>query len=114
MDTQVFLTLGSALKWAGIALLPLFALPLVVLALPKLADGLAKRLIAFIDALSGSALGVAMACGVALIFLQLIVVLLRYAFGLSFTCSAKRSCTPSPLCSCSARPARFATMRQSR
>jgi TRAP-type mannitol/chloroaromatic compound transport system permease small subunit len=85
MDTQVFLTLGSALKWAGIALLPLFALPLVVLALPKLADGLAKRLIAFIDALSGSALGVAMACGVALIFLQLIVVLLRYAFGLSFT-----------------------------
>ena len=85
MDTHVFLTLGTALKWAGIALLPLFALPLIVLVLPKLADGLAKRVISLIDALSGGALGIAMACGVALIFLQLIVVLLRYAFGLSFT-----------------------------
>jgi TRAP-type mannitol/chloroaromatic compound transport system permease small subunit len=85
MDTHVFLTLGTALKWAGIVLLPLFALPLVVLVLPKLADGLAKRVIAMIDAVTGGALGIAMACGVALIFLQLIVVLLRYAFGLSFT-----------------------------
>ncbi len=85
MDTHVFLTLGTALKWAGIALLPLFALPLIVLVLPKLADGLAKRVISLLDALSGGALGIAMACGVALIFLQLIVVLLRYAFGLSFT-----------------------------
>jgi TRAP-type mannitol/chloroaromatic compound transport system permease small subunit len=85
MDTQIFLTLGSALKWAGIALLPLFALPLFVLAVPKVADGLASRVSAFIDRLSGGALGIAMACGVALIFLQLMVVLLRYAFGLSFT-----------------------------
>ncbi len=85
MDTHVFLTMGTALKWLGIALLPLFALPLLVLVVPKLADGLAKRVIAFIDGLTGSALGIAMACGVALIFLQLIVVLLRYAFGLSFT-----------------------------
>ena len=35
MDSQIFLTLGTALKWAGLATLPLFALPLIVLAVPK-------------------------------------------------------------------------------
>ena len=85
MDSQIFLTLGTALKWAGIATLPLFALPLIVLAVPNLLDGAAKRIIALIDRMSGTALGAAMTCGVLLIFLQLVVVLLRYAFGLSFT-----------------------------
>jgi TRAP-type mannitol/chloroaromatic compound transport system permease small subunit len=85
MDPHIFLTLGTALKWAGIALLPLFVLPLIVLAVPRLLDNTAKRLIALIDRLSGGALGIAMVCGVLLVFLQLIVVLLRYAFGLSFT-----------------------------
>ena len=85
MDPHIFLTLGTVLKWVGIATLPLFLLPLIVLSVPRLADGLAKRLIAVIDRISGSALGVAMVCGVLLVFLQLIVVLLRYAFGLSFT-----------------------------
>ena len=85
MDSQIFLTLGTVLKWVGIATLPLFALPLIVLSFPRHADGLAKRLIAIIDRISGGALGAAMVCGVLLIFLQLIVVMLRYAFGLSFT-----------------------------
>jgi TRAP-type mannitol/chloroaromatic compound transport system permease small subunit len=85
MDPHIFLTVGTALKWIGIALLPLFALPLVVLAVPRLLDGFAKRLIGLIDRISGGALGIAMVCGVLLVFLQLIVVLLRYAFGLSFT-----------------------------
>jgi TRAP-type mannitol/chloroaromatic compound transport system permease small subunit len=85
MDPHIFLTVGTALKWIGIALLPLFALPLVVLAVPRLLDGFAKRLIDLIDRISGGALGIAMVCGVLLVFLQLIVVLLRYAFGLSFT-----------------------------
>lgn len=85
MDPHIFLTLGTVLKWVGIATLPLFLLPLIVLSVPRLADGLAKRLIAVIDRISGSALGIAMVCGVLLVFLQLIVVLLRYAFGLSFT-----------------------------
>lgn len=85
MDPHIFLTVGTALKWIGIALLPLFALPLVVLAVPRLLDGIAKRLIGLIDRISGGALGIAMVCGVLLVFLQLIVVLLRYAFGLSFT-----------------------------
>lgn len=85
MDPHIFLTIGTVLKWAGIAALPLFLLPLIVLSVPRLADGLAKRLIAVIDRVSGSALGIAMVCGVLLVFLQLIVVLMRYAFGLSFT-----------------------------
>ncbi len=85
MDTQIFLTLGTALKWVGIGLLPVFALPLVVLATPRLVDGLAKRISRGIDSVSGFALGGAMASGLILIFAQLAVVMLRYAFGLSFT-----------------------------
>lgn len=85
MDSQVFLLLGTGLKWLGLALLPLFALPLIVLSVPRLLDGVAKHLIALIDRFSGIALGGAMACGLLLVFSQLIVVLLRYAFGLSFT-----------------------------
>ena len=85
MDAQVFLTLGTALKWVGIGLLPLFALPLVLLALPRLADGLAKRISGLIDNISGFALGAAMISALILVFSQLAVVVLRYAFGLSFT-----------------------------
>lgn len=85
MDSQVFLLLGTGFKWLGLALLPLFALPLIVLAVPRLLDGVAKHLITLIDRFSGIALGGAMACGLLLVFSQLIVVLLRYAFGLSFT-----------------------------
>ena len=36
MDSHIFLMIGTGLKWAGIALLPLFALPLIALALPGL------------------------------------------------------------------------------
>lgn len=85
MDPNIFLTLGTGLKWVGLALLPLFALPLIALALPGLLDGAAKRLSALIDRLSGAALGAAMASGLVLLFAQLAVVVLRYAFGLSFT-----------------------------
>ncbi len=85
MDTQIFLTLGTALKWVGIGLLPLFALPLIVLTLPGLLDRLAARLAALIDRVSGFALGGAMFAGLLLVFAQLAVVMLRYTFGLSFT-----------------------------
>jgi TRAP-type mannitol/chloroaromatic compound transport system permease small subunit len=85
MDSQVFLTLGTALKWAGIVCLPLFALPLLILAVPKILDTPARRISAFIDAVSGTALGAAMISALILVFAQLAVVVLRYAFGLSFT-----------------------------
>lgn len=85
MDSQVFLMLGTAFKWAGIVCLPLFALPLVILAFPKVLDAFARRVIAFIDAASGFALGASMVSALILVFSQLAVVVLRYAFGLSFT-----------------------------
>ena len=85
MDSQVFLTIGTGLKWIGIGLLPLFALPLIVLAVPRVLDRAALAISAAIDRVSGFALGGAMVSGLILVFAQLAVVVLRYAFGLSFT-----------------------------
>lgn len=85
MDPQLLSVIGTVFRWAGFALLPLFALPLVALAVPGLLDRLAKRIIALIDKITGTALGAAMFAGAVLIFAQLAVVVLRYAFGLSYT-----------------------------
>lgn len=85
MDPQLVSAIGTAFLWAGIALLPLFALPLAALVLPGVLDGWAKRVITLIDRITGTALGAAMFAGVVLIFAQLAVVVLRYAFGLSYT-----------------------------
>ncbi len=85
MDSQVFLTIGAGLKWIGICLLPLFALPLIVLAVPRVLDRPALAVSAAIDRISGFALGTAMVSGLILVVAQLAVVVLRYAFGLSFT-----------------------------
>ncbi len=84
MDPQFFLTLGTVLKWAGTGLLPLFLLPLIILVFPGKLAPFAKRLARLIDRITGGALGLAMGACVLLIFAQLAVVLLRYAFGLSF------------------------------
>jgi TRAP-type mannitol/chloroaromatic compound transport system permease small subunit len=85
MDPQLLAALGTVLQWLSIAALPLFLLPLIVLALPGRLDALAGRISALIDWLSSGALGLAMAAGLVLVFSQLAVVALRYAFGLSFT-----------------------------
>ncbi len=85
MDSQVFLTIDAGLKLLGTLLLPVFALPLIVLVFPGFADGLARRLFGWIDRITGAALGAAIASGLILLFAQLGVVVLRYAFGLSFT-----------------------------
>lgn len=85
MDPQLLGAMGTVFKWAGFASLPLFALPLLALAVPGLLDGIAKRVIALIDRITGTALGAAMFAGAVLIFAQLAVVVLRYAFGLSYT-----------------------------
>jgi TRAP-type mannitol/chloroaromatic compound transport system permease small subunit len=85
VEPQVFLALGAGLKVLGTLLLPVFALPLVALAFPGLLDGLALRLFRAIDRVTGAALSVAVASGLLLLFATLAVVVLRYAFGLSFT-----------------------------
>ncbi|MEH6489646.1 TRAP transporter small permease subunit [Hyphomonas oceanitis] len=85
MDPTFYLYLGAWLKVLGILCLPFFAVPLVTLAFPGLIDRFAKRMIAFLDVLSGGALGLAIASALILVLAQLAVVILRYAFGLSFT-----------------------------
>ncbi|HPF24528.1 MAG TPA: TRAP transporter small permease subunit [Hyphomonas sp.] len=85
MDPAFFLQLGTVLKWVGIALLPLFLLPLVTLVLPGLFERLAKRVSSLIDKVSGVALGAAIFCAIALVLFQLVVVVLRYTYGISYT-----------------------------
>ncbi|HCX10375.1 MAG TPA: TRAP transporter permease DctQ [Hyphomonas sp.] len=85
MSPEIFLTLGGALKWLGLALSPLLLLPLIVTIWPDPVGRIAKWLSARIDAVSGWALGGAIAGAIILVGAQLLVVLLRYAFGLSFT-----------------------------
>jgi len=85
MDPAFFLQLGTVLKWVGIALLPLFLLPLVTLVLPGLFERLAKRISDLIDRISGVALGAAIFCAIALVLFQLVVVVLRYTYGISYT-----------------------------
>jgi len=85
VDPHVFLDVGAGLKVLGTLLLPVFALPLVALAFPGLLDGLALRLLRAIDRVTGAAQGVAVASGLLLLIATLAVVVLRYAFGLSFT-----------------------------
>ena len=85
MSPEIFLTLGGALKWLGLALSPLLLLPLIVTIWPDPVERIATWLSARIDAVSGWALGGAIAGAIILVGAQLLVVLLRYAFGLSFT-----------------------------
>jgi len=73
------------MKWLGLALSPMLALPLLLLIWPEPIERAAKWLISRIDAVSGWALGGAIASAIILVGAQLLVVLLRYAFGLSFT-----------------------------
>lgn len=85
MDPQIFLLLGTSLKWLGLLALPLFLLPLLALIMPRLTQRVSQAIFKVIDQITGFALGGAMASAVALIVFQLIVVVMGYAFGLSWT-----------------------------
>ena len=85
MEPSVFLTIGTGLKWLGILSLPLFLTPLIALSAPRLIDGFALKLSRLIDRITGIALGGAMASALVLVFAMLAVVILRYAFSLSFS-----------------------------
>jgi TRAP-type mannitol/chloroaromatic compound transport system permease small subunit len=85
MDPQIFLTLGSFLKWIGIVASPLLLLPLLILVIPrplhragqKLADGLDRSL--------DWVLRAAMLAAILLFMLQLVVVIASYALALTAT-----------------------------
>lgn len=85
MSPEIFLTLGGWLNWLGLALSPLLLLPLIILVWPEPVEGVGKRLVRVIDTATGWALGAAITSALVLVGAQLLVVLLRYAFGLSFT-----------------------------
>lgn len=76
---------GTGLRYAGYVLLPLFLLPLLILAIPKPLAGISGRLSDVLDRLSSFAMGFAITAGFFIILIQLAAVLLRYVFGLSFS-----------------------------
>ena len=76
---------GTILRYAGYALLPLLLFPLVILIVPKPLAGLASGLSKLLDRISGFAMGLAVFAAFAIILIQLAAVLLRYVFGLSFS-----------------------------
>ncbi len=85
MDASLFLVFGGWLKWAGLAALPAFALPLLVLVIPKPLARSGKMLSRWIDPVTSGALGAAIFAAMVLVFAQLAVVVMRYVFALSFT-----------------------------
>lgn len=82
---DLFLTLGTILKWVGYLSLPLFLLPLLQLVLVRPLLPVSNGLVSAIERVTGAALGLAMACAVLMVFAQLAVVIARYVFGLSFS-----------------------------
>lgn len=85
MDPAFFLRIGEFLKWVGIALTPLFLLPLVILIVPKPVARMGRTLAGHIDRGTRWALNAAIVCAVALFMIQLAVVIASYAFALSWT-----------------------------
>ena len=85
MSPDIFLTFGGLLKWVGLIFSPLLLLPLVLAIWPEPVENFAKGVSTQIDRISGIALGGAIASALILVFSQLAVVLMRYAFGVSFT-----------------------------
>lgn len=85
MDPDLFLRLGTFLKWIAIVLLPVFAVPLFQLVLPRTTRHVSDFLVASIDRTTQWALNIAMVCAALLFLLQLILVIASYAFTLSWT-----------------------------
>jgi len=76
---------GTGLRFAGYAALPVLLLPLVLLVLPKPFVKYAKPLADLMDRVSGAAMAFAVSAAFLIILIQLAAVLLRYVFGLSFS-----------------------------
>lgn len=76
---------GTGLRLAGYAALPVLLLPLVLLVLPKPFVKYAKPLADLMDRVSDAAMAFAVSAAFLIILIQLAAVLLRYVFGLSFS-----------------------------
>jgi len=80
---ELFITIGTGLKWLGFTLSPLLLVPLLALALPSLFAAPSRKLAGLIDKVSGGALNIAMVLGVLMVLVQLLVIIGRYVFDWS-------------------------------
>lgn len=85
MTESLVTLIGTALRWLGFAALPLLAMPIALLFLPRLLAAPSRILARQIDRLSEATMGLAMGFAFAIIIIQLLGVLLRYVFGLNFS-----------------------------
>lgn len=85
MDPQVFLTIGSFLKWIGLIASPVLLFPLFILVIPKPLHDAGERLANGLDVAIEWALRAAMLAAILLFLLQLIVVIASYALALTAT-----------------------------
>ncbi|MEO9968306.1 MAG: TRAP transporter small permease subunit [Hyphomonadaceae bacterium] len=81
--SELFLNIGTGLRWLGIAALPLLLLPLLTLALPKMFAAPANWLRPKLDAISSSTLGISMTLAVFMVGVQILVIVGRYLFDWS-------------------------------
>jgi len=80
---ELFLTIGTGLKWMGFALSPLLLLPWLTLAFPDLLAAPAKRLAKWLDHIASAALNCAMVLAGLMVLAQLLVIIGRYIFDWS-------------------------------
>ena len=80
---EMFLTIGTAMKWLGFALSPLFLLPFLVLLAPGLTARLAQHLITLIERITSAALYLAMWLAGLMVLTQTFVIIGRYFFDWS-------------------------------
>jgi len=81
--SDFFLTIGTGLRWLGLAALPLLLLPALTLMAPSIFARPAHWLRTKLDAISSSMLGVSLSLAVFMVAVQLIVIIGRYLFDWS-------------------------------
>ena len=80
---ELFLTIGTGLKWAGFVLSPLFLLPFANLVAPAIFARPSKTLIAALDRISDAAQSVAVWLAGLMVLTQILVIIGRYVFDWS-------------------------------
>ena len=80
---ELFLTIGTGLKWAGFVLSPLFLLPFAHLVAPTIFARPSKTLIVALDRISGAAQSVAVWLAGLMVITQILVIIGRYIFDWS-------------------------------
>ena len=78
--SEFFLTFGNVLKWAGLVSLPLFLLPIAILAVGKPLSPLGNKLAAALDSVSEAFLRIAMIAAVTIVLFQLALIIGRFVF----------------------------------